>query len=392
MIVPLANTDAARRRARETSIALEPGYTGLLEMGNTVKPTLYSLMGLVALVFLIACANVASLMVARAERLHRETAICLALGASRARLWSRHFVETLIVVAIGLSLGLVLATSMSGLLAQLLPAGQELRFAADREVLAVCMFLGVLTTIVLTGVTARHSTYVGISRALKGEDIAVGLWLRKALIVGQIALSVVVLAGAALFVQTVTNLGRVETGFERHRVLIASIAPGGYSPQQRESFYTRVLDDVRTIPGVSSAALANDEPLGVNTGWAITIRRDPAAAPQQATTSVAFISPDYFKTMGIPLVRGREFTSRDHSHPSRPVIVNENFVRTYVTSGDPVGSRVMSFNTTYEIIGIARDSASIGLRDLDQQMMYVPGGDSGIGARCEISQRLLTIC
>ena len=130
-----------------------------------------------------------------------------------------------------------------------------------------------------------------------------------------------------------------------------------------------MLDDVRTIPGVLSAALANDEPLDVHTDWAITVQGDPAAAPQQAMTSVAFISPDYFKTMGIPLARGRDFTSRDHSDPSRPVIVNENFVRAYVTSSDPIGSRFTSFNTTYEIIGIARDSASTGLRDVDQRLL-----------------------
>src|SRR6266545_272285 len=375
VIVPLANNDDARRRARETSIALEPGYTGLLEMGNTVRPTLYGLMGLVAVVFLIACTNVASLMVTRAERLHRETAIYLALGATRTRLWCRHFVETSIIAAIGLCLGLALATSMSGLLAQLLPPGQQFRIAVDREVLAVSMFLGLLTTFMLTAVTARHGMQVGISRALKGEDIATRLRLRKALIVGQLALSVVVLAGAALFVQTVTNLGRVDTGFERNRVLIASLAPGGYSPQQRESFYARVLDDVRAIPGVVAAALANDEPLGVGTGWTITVRQDPAVTPEQETASVTFISPDYFKTMGIPLLRGRDFTSRDQSNPSRPIIVNENFVRMYVTSGDPLGSRVRSFKTTYEIVGIVRDSASTGLRDLDQHMMYVPGGD-----------------
>jgi predicted permease len=325
--------------------------------------------------FLIACANVASLMVARAERLHRETAICLALGATRARLWSRHFIETLIVAVIGLCFGLVLATSMSGLLAQLLPSGQEFHIALDGEVLAVSMFLGVLTTFVLTAVTERHSAHLGINRALKGENIAARLWLRKALIVGQLAVSVIILSTAALFVQTVTNLGHVETGFERSRVLIASLAPRGYSPKQRELLYARVLDDVRAIPGVVSAALANDEPLGVGTGWTLTIRRDPGATPEQVTASVTFISPDYFKTMGIPLIRGRDFTTRDHSNPSRPVIVNENFARTYVTIGDPVGSRVTSFDTTYEIIGVARDSASIGLRDLDQQMMYVPGGD-----------------
>jgi predicted permease len=375
IIVPLANTDAARRRARETSIALEPGYTGLLEMGNAVAPTLYSLMGLVALVFLIAGANVASLMIARAERLHRDTAICLALGATRARVWARPFIEASIVCAMGVGLGLALATSMSGLLARLLPSGQDLHIAVDREVLAVSIGLGVLTTIVLTTLTRRHSTRGGIGGALKGQYFAAGLSLRKAMIVGQLALSLVILAVAALFVETVSNLGRVDTGFERNRLLIASVAPAGYSSQQRETFYARLLDAVRAIPGVSSAAVANDEPLGVNTGWTISVRRHPSDAARQAMTSVTFISPDYFKTMGIPFVRGRDFTTRDHSDPSRPVIVNENFARSYVMSGDPIGSRVTSFNTTYEIIGVVRDSATIGLRDLDQQMMYVPGGD-----------------
>src|SRR4029450_2204443 len=110
VIVPLAGTDAARKRAREASIVLEPGYAGLLEMGDTVQPTLFSLMGLVALVFLIACTNVAGLMAARAERLQRETAICLALGASRGRVWAKHFVETLLVATGGLGLGLILAS------------------------------------------------------------------------------------------------------------------------------------------------------------------------------------------------------------------------------------------------------------------------------------------
>jgi predicted permease len=136
-----------------------------------------------------------------------------------------------------------------------------------------------------------------------------------------------------------------------------------------------VLDVVSAIPGVVSAAVANDGPLEVNTGWNIEIQSNPTAAPRPATASVNFISPDYFKTMGVPIVRGRHFTSRDHMDPSRPVIVNENFVRAYVTSGDPIGFRFASIGTTYEIVGVARDSASIGLRDLDQHMLYVPGGD-----------------
>jgi predicted permease len=377
VIVPLAGTDAARKRAREASIVLEPGYAGLLEMGDTVRPTLFSLMGLVALVFLIACTNVAGLMAARAERLQRETAICLALGASRGRVWAKHFVETLLVATGGLGLGLILASWTAGLFTRLIPAGQDLRVVIDSRVLAVSMLLGLLATLVLTAVTARQSPRHGIGRALKGESVAARLGLRKSLIVGQLALSVVVVAAAGLFLQTLANLHRVDTGFERKGILIASIAPGGYAPVQRKAFFARVLDDVRAIPGVTSAALAAEEPLSVNTGWNIMVQRDAAAAPRQAGASIAFISPDYFKTMGIPLLRGRDFDARDSANPSRSVVVNENFVRSYLGDEDPIGARVMGgANGTFEIIGVARDSASIGLRDLDQHMMYLPSSDS----------------
>jgi predicted permease len=376
VIVPLAGTEAARTRARQASIVLEPGYAGLFEMGDTVRPTLFSLMGLVALVFLIACTNVAGLMTARAERLHRETGICMALGATRGRVWLRHFIETLLVAAAGLGLGLILAIWTAGLFTRLLPAGQDLRVVIDSRVLAVSMLLGLLATIVLTAVTARQSPRHGIGRALKGEGIAARLGLRKGLIVGQLALSVIVVATAGLFLQTLGNLRRVDTGFERKRILIASISPSGYAPRERRAFFARVLDDVRAIPGVTSAALAGDEPLNVNTGWNIRIEGDSAAAPREAGASVAFISPDYFKTMGIPLLRGRDFEARDVVNPTRPIIVNENFVRSYLAGGDPIGMRVTgNGGMSFEIIGVARDSASIGLRDLDQHMMYVPGGD-----------------
>jgi len=159
-------------------------------------------------------------------------------------------------------------------------------------------------------------------------------------------------------------------------VLIASTATDGYTAEQRKAFYGRLLDNVRSLPGVVSAALANDAPLDVNTGWNILVQRDPSGPPRQAGASVAFISPDYFKTMGIALVRGRDFDERDGASALRAVIVNENFVRTYLPPGrDPIGAAVVgNGNMTFEIVGVVEDNASIGLRDLDQHMLYVPGG------------------
>jgi predicted permease len=383
LILPLADTDTTRRRSREALIVLQPGQTGLLEMGDTVKPTLFALMGLVALVLLIACVNVANLMVARAERSHRETAIAMALGATRQRVWMQGLFESLVIGAAGVILGLLVAILMRGLLLQLVPDRQELDVSMDAWVFGASVVLGLLTTIVLTFLTARQSLRVGVIRALKGEDVAAKLWVRKALIVAQLALSVVVLVAAALFTQTVNKLRYVDPGFEHDRVLIASTATDGYSAEQRKAFYARLLDNVRSIPGVASAALANDAPLDVNTGWNILVQRDPSGPPRQAGASVAFISPDYFKTMGIALVRGRNFDERDGASALRAVIVNENFVRTYLPPGrDPIGAPVVgNGNMTFEIVGVVKDSASIGLRDLDQHMLYVPGGQGVLHVR-----------
>jgi predicted permease len=331
-------------------------------------------------------------MVARAERSHRETAISMALGASRLRLWRQSLLESLVIGAVGVTLGLVVAILMRGLLLQLVPARQELDITMDARVFGAAILLGLLTTIVLASVTARQSMRVGVIRALKGEDVAARLWLRKGLIVAQLALSVVVLVVATLFAQTLNKLHLVDPGFERERVLIASTGTEGYSTEHRRMFYARLLDDVRNIPGVVSAARANDEPLNVNTGWNIVVRPDPVGPPRQVGASVAFISPDYFKTMGIPLVKGRDFEDRDEASAVGSVIVNENFVKTYLATGqDPIGASLAgNGNMRFQIIGVVKDSASTGLRDLDQHMLYVPGGRGVLHVRSAVTPASLT--
>jgi predicted permease len=391
VVVPIADNDTTRKQSRDAQIVLEPGQTGLLEMGDSVTPTLSALTGLVALVLLIACVNVANLMLARAERAHRETAIAIALGASRLRVWKQGLFESLVIGVVALGLGLVVAILMRGLLLQLLPDRQQLDVSIDGRILGASVLLGCLTTLVLASVTSRQSLRVGVLRALKGEDVAARLWLRKGLLVAQLALSVVVLVAAALFTQTLNKLRLVDPGFDQERVLIASTAAEDYSPERRKAFYARLLDDVRNIPGVVSAALAGDAPLNVNTGWTIFVQPDPAAPPRRAGASIANISPHYFKTMGIPLLRGRDFDTRDEVAPLRAVIVNENFVKSYIPAGrDPIGATVVgNGNMTFEIVGMVKDSASIGFRDLDQHMIYVPRGGSVLHVRSVAAPALL---
>ena len=379
VLLPLAATDTQRRRAREGLIVLEAGWAGLLEMGNTVRPALFALAGLVGLVLVVACVNVSNLMVARAERLHRDTAIALALGATWFRLWRQSLIESAAVGAAGVSLGLVVALAMRGLLLELLPPRHELDVSIDGRVFGAAVLLTGLTTVALAFVAARHGTRVATARALKGEDLAARLWLRKGLIVAQLALAVVALAAASLFAQTLTALREVDPGFERERLLVVSTATDGYTPERRRAFYEQLLAEARALPGVAAAALASDEPLSVNTGWTIVSRRDPAGSPVPGSTSVAFISRDYFTTMGIPLVKGRDFAEREQTGPPGPVIVNEHFVRTHLPAGqEPIGVTVTANGgMTFEIVGVVKDSASAGLRDLDQQVLYVPR-DTGV--------------
>jgi predicted permease len=382
-MLPTATTEQARRRALDATILLEPGRIGLSESVAHVRVSLLILTGLMALVWLIACVNVASLMVARAERFHRDTAIHLALGASAARLWSQQVIESAMLGAASVGLGIVLATWMRGLLVQLVPASQDLDLTMDTQVLGAAMLLGLATALVLGAIAGWQSTRRTIVRALKGEDLTTRLWLRKALIVGQLALSIVVLVAAALFGQTLRNLRVTDPGFERERVLLASIAPGGYTPDQQRAFYTRLLDELRATPGVVAAALANDAPLTIATGWDVRIAGDGTGTPARVPVDVSFVSRDYFATMGIALVSGHPIEPGAERRAPAGVLVNEAFVRQYLAprAHDPIGTRLLNDGSTpFEIIGVARDSATNGLREQPNPVLYVPlelNGPSG---------------
>jgi predicted permease len=279
VVAPNITDDAARRRAVERRIGLEPGQSGLLEIQGNLKPTLFALMGLVCLVLLIACVNVANLMVARAERAHRQIAIAIALGATRLRFWRQSLIESAIIGAGGVGLGLVLAVWMRALLLHLLPARQEFDISMDVSVFGAAMAVGLVTTIVLAFVTERRAVHVAVIGALKGDDLAARLWLRKGLIVAQLALSMLVLVAASLFTRTLANVGAVDPGFDRERVLIASTATDGYTNERANAFYAGFLQRVRDLPGVTSAAFAGSEPMSVHTGWTVLARTNLGAPP-----------------------------------------------------------------------------------------------------------------
>lgn len=379
-VVPIVTTDQSRRRALDASIILESGRGGLQEMRDRVSSPLFILMGLMVLVWLIASVNVAGLMVARAARHARDTAIHLALGASAARLWAQHLVESALLGAISVALGLVFATWMRGLLVQLVPARLELDLTLDQQVIAAALLFGLATTVLLGAVTGWQSTRRTIVPALKGDDVAARFWLRKLLIVGQLALSIVVLVAAGLFGQTLRNLRTADTGIEREHLLLASISPGAYPEARQRAFYTQLLDKVRAVPGVLDVALSNEMPLDTTTGWTLRIPNEATSATAPVPADVCFVSRDYFDTLGIPLTAGHVIARGTATHEPWLIVVNETFVRQYLGGRPSVGVRITGNGTmTFEIVGVARDSASRGFRERPEPLMYVPLEQRGFG-------------
>jgi predicted permease len=377
-VLPIATNDHMRRGALQASIVLEPGRAGLQEMRDRVSSPLFILMGLMVLVWLIASVNVAGLMVARAERHHRDTAIHLALGASGAQLWSQQLAESALLGAASVVVGVACATGMRGVLAQLVPARQELDLTMDGQVVGGALLLGVATALVLGVITGWQGTRRTIVPALKGEDVATRLWLRKTLIMGQLALSVVVLVAAALFGQTLRNLRSADTGFERERVVLVPISPSAYPRDRQRVFYAQLLDRVRATPGVVSVAFSNDVPLEVRTGWVMDIASGATAGSSHVSADISFVSRDYFNTMGIPVVLGRVFGAVPTDLAS--VLVNESFVRQYLAGRNPVGVRLsQNGKVAFEIVGVAKDSATRGFREGPEPLMYVALEQGGIG-------------
>ena len=391
VILPLTTNDRARQDLTARAIRLEPGQAGLMEMRN-VRPTLVALMGLVGLGLLMACVNVAGLMVARAERLHRATGIAIALGASRVRLWRLSAMENLVIGVGGVALGLLMAPWLRNVLVQLVPGSQELDTTMDARVLGATVVAGFLMTSVLAFVTARHTTRVGVVGVLRGAALATGLRLRQGLVVTQLALSVLALMAASLFTRTLASLNSIDPGFDQEGVLIASTATDGLALVARADFYEGLLQQVRALPGVSSAALANAEPLRVNTGWTVFVQPDPRGPTEQVEVSVLSVTPDYFRTMGIALLRGREFDERDRSEASTPVVVNAGFAEALGLPGtEPIGaSFIGNGNMRFEIIGVVGNGASLGLRDLDRYNIYVPGGQGVLHVRSALPAATLT--
>lgn len=357
-------------------------------VGN-VRPALLILLGAVGFVLLIACANVASLMLARAAAREKEMALRTALGASRMRVVRQLLTESVLLALFGSSLGLALAWWGLKLLIAISPRDlvNLQGVGINLTVLVWTLVVSLLTGIIFGMAPALEATRLNLNDSLKeggkgttGQS-ARSHRLRSALVVAEVALALVLLASAGLLVKSFARIQKIDTGFNADNVLTMVLRLPGtkYKDPQMVAFFRQATERIGAIPGVSSVGIVNYLPLygGLGSTTGFSIEGQPELPPtQMPSTNVRVSDAGYFKAMGIPLIRGRNFTDLETSEARRVIIISESLARQYFPGEDPIGKRisVMMFenpNPT-EIIGIVGDVRYDSLTDAAEPTVYFP--------------------
>jgi macrolide transport system ATP-binding/permease protein len=334
-----------------------------------ILPIAMGLLGVVGLVLLIACANVASMLLARASGRQREIGIRLAIGASRGRLVRQLITEALVMSALGAVAGTLIAWWATSLLAAIhlptpLPLSVDLRI--DGRVFAFTLLVTLGAGVVAGLAPALQASKPNLVADLRGESTATNVgayrWtLRDALVAGQIAVTSVLLVVAALLSRSLVAAQRTNVGFAVDRLAVLSTDTGmlKYSPERSRQFYQEAMARVRALPGVESVALSTRVPFSVNYNrWEIWIPGRHQPGSHGDTIEVTTVSPEYFATIGIPIVAGRGFTYDDRPDTPRVAIVNETFARRYWPRDEAVGKTFRtraSDGPLFEIVGVAAD-------------------------------------
>ena len=386
-IKDIANaSESFRQRFVAKQIQLLPGHRGLSDLRQQFSTPLIVLMSMVGVVLLIACANVANLLLARTTSRQREIAVRLALGAGRGRIVRQQLVESAMLAFAGAAVGLVLAAWTGELLLAALPgdpASRNLSATPDWRVAGFALVLAVLTAIVFGLAPAIQATRSTVTSALKEEagSVAGGgrqARLRRLLVIGQVAMSMLLLAGAGLFARSLFNLKAIDPGFRTENLVAFSIDPSlsGYENARLLSLYERMQGELSTLPGVRSVSMSE---VGVLTGnqWGMTVRVDgyQAKEGEDMNPNVDGVGPRYFETMGIPLVVGREFNDTDTIGAPKVAIINETMAKYFFGTDSPLGRRIgfgRGSATDIEIVGVVRDVRSLQLRDRPARFLYIP--------------------
>jgi predicted permease len=376
-----------KNRTQVPRLRVEPGGRGIYDVNTNDLRSVTILSVVVGLVLLIVCANVANLLLSRATARQKELSVRLSLGATRPRLIRQLLTESLLLAAVGGALGILVGYWGQ----QLLPGQPDRPPTLDWRVLVFVLAITVVTGIVFGIAPALRGTGMNVSSALKETSRGVvgsKSLLGKVLLVVQIAVSLVLLIGAGLFLQTLQNLRRVDVGFNPQNLLLFRVNPSlnRYDEKKMTVLYRDMLDRLGTVPGVRAAAMSQPALLsGSVNGTSIFIqgRVYPPERVQGANDiNRLVISPNFFEVMGIPVVRGRALTDRDDASAPKVVVINEAAVRKFFPNENPIGRRFGSSPETtgqQEIVGVLHDVKYNSVRDTAPPTMYVPYRQTRLG-------------
>jgi predicted permease len=375
-------------RYREQFLAkrlrLLPGARGTSALRDDARGPLVVLMGMVGLVLMIACANVANLVLARGSSRQKELAVRTALGAGRGRLVRQLVVESLLLSLAGGALGLVLSIWMGQALIAALPLDRAAHAFSAEPHLRVGLFalaLSVVTGLAFGVLPALQATGRSIVSTLKNEAAAVvggaaSSRFRRGLVVAQIALSLLLLVGAGLFTRSLANLRALDPGFRPEHLATFRVDPAlsGYEPEKRHAVFERLRATLAAEPGVEAVSMSAVALMdGSDSSSTILVEGYAAKEDEDMSPNFNWVGPGFFETVGMPVVRGRDITEADRRDAAKVAVVNETFARYYFGDQDPIGRRFgrARFQTIdTEIVGVVKDGKSASLREKPLRFVY----------------------
>jgi predicted permease len=380
---------------RQLSVQVEPAGNGLATVRDRYGKPLTILMSVVGLLLLLACVNIASMMLARGAGREREMALRTSLGAGRCRLLRQVLTESLMLSALGALVGAVVAYFGTAALVRIMASGREhervyLRVQPDLQVLLFAAGIAVLAGLLFGAAPAwgafRTAPVSALRQTGRAGETRVRRLFGKGLVAAQIALSVLLLSSAALFIANLSNLENVDLGFRRDHVLLVTLDPSrsGYTGARLSRPYQELLDRLGTIPGVRSASLSAPTPIqGAGASGFATVEDFQERPEDRRWISISYVAPKYFETLGTPILAGRGFSFEDQTRSS-VAIINQTLARYYFAGRNPIGKHVTLDHVTgvhepgtYEIVGVAGDANYLEIRESTRRGIYLPAFHDG---------------
>ncbi len=377
-------TQRQRQEMRNEKIELRPGARGASELRGEFSDPLILLMTMVGVVLLIACANIANLMLARASARHREIGVRLALGAARRRLIRQLVTESLLVALTGGVLGICLSAVGTRLLLALVSTGVNnlgLEVPLDHQVLVFTAIVSLLTGLAFGLMPAFRGTRLDINRTLAANTRSTTggrgrVRTGRVLVIVQVALSLVLLMGSALFVRSLQNMLAQDVGYDREHLVMVSVDPAaaGYRAPALPAMYEKLRADLRSIPAVRNVAVVAENLFTGDSGDYLAVEGSFVRNPKQLQSRWTEVGADYFKTLKIPVLRGREIDSADAARAAPVCVINESFLRRFFPDLNALGKHITDLypttRETFQIIGVVADSKEHSLDEKIEPRFY----------------------